>query len=104
MVNIEAQYQRAKWRLVAAAMENAGAAKYSNAFIQKKYEEMSRNRDMFSSPIDDESSEGSVFDIVHHENNVARRRRPRAKSITPNLQVRSEQSHVDRRADLAQNH
>ena len=104
MDDIEAQYQRAKWRLVAAAMESAGAAKYSNAFIQKKYEEISRKRDMFSSPIDDESSEDSGFDIVHHENNVARRRRPKADSKTPNLQTRSEQSHVDRRADLAQVH
>ena len=104
MANIEEQYQRAKWRLVAAAMENAGAAKYSNKFIQKKYEEISRQRDMLDSPIDDESSEGSAFDIVHHEDNVARRRRPRAGSVTPNLQARSENSLVDRRADLAQDH
>ena len=103
MDNLEAQYQRTKWRLVAAAMESAGATKYSNAFIQKKYEEMSRKRDMLSSPIeDDDCSEGSVFDIVHHEDNVARRRRPGADSITPNLQARSDKSHVDRRADLTQ--
>ena len=104
MDNIEAQYQRAKWRLVAAAMESAGAAKYSHAFIQKKYDEMSRKRDMLDSPIDDESSEGSAFDIDHHEDNVARRRRPRAGSGTPDLQARSQKSHVDRRADLAQVH
>lgn len=102
MVDIEAQYQRAKWGLVAAAMESAGAAKYSNAFIQKKYEEMSRKRNMFSSPVDDESSDSSVSDIVHHEDNGARLRRPGAGSITPNLQASSEKSHVDRRADLAQ--
>ena len=83
-------------------MESAGAAKYSKAFIQKKFGEMSRKPDMFSSPVDDESSDGSVSDIVHHENNVARLRRPGAGSITPNLQARSEKSHVDPRADLAQ--
>ena len=39
--DVEAEYQRSKWQLIAESMQRAGAAKYSKAFIQKKYSELS---------------------------------------------------------------
>ena len=74
--DVEGQFQRAKWRLIAEAMESAGAAKYSNAFIQKKYDELSRNPGLLGSMIDDESSDASESNTVPGGDNVARLRGP----------------------------
>lgn len=99
---MEAQFQRAKWRLIAEAVESAGGAKYSNAFIQKKYDELARNPGMHGSLIDDESSDASESDTVPPEDNVARLPRRGAVSTTARAQARSEKSHVSSHADPAQ--
>lgn len=62
MAEVEAQFQRSKWSLIAQKMERTGAAKYSNAFIQKKYDEMTRNGTMAGSLMEDESSDISESD------------------------------------------
>lgn len=100
--DVEGQFQREKWRLIAEAMERAGSAKYSNAFIQKKYDELSRNPDMFNSLIDDESSEASESDPSPHESNVPRLPQPGAESTTTLAQARSEKSHVGSNSKSAQ--
>lgn len=102
VADVEAQFQRAKWRLIAEAMERAGSAKYSNGFIQKKYDELSRNPDMFGSFIDDESSEASESDPVPHGDNLARLPQQGAESTTARAQARSERSHVSSHANSAQ--
>lgn len=92
--DVEGQFQRAKWRLIAEAMENAGAAKYSNSFIQKKYDELVRNPDIFGSMIDDESSDASESDTITGRNDVARLQGPGAVSTMARAQPRSEKSHA----------
>ena len=88
--DVEAQFQREKWRLIAEAMERAGAAKYSNAFIQKKYDELSRNPSMFDALIDDESSDASGTDPTPRGINVAMLQQPEAESTMARAQERSE--------------
>lgn len=89
---VEAQFQREKWRLIAQAMERAGAAKYSNAFIQKKCDELSRDPSMFDARVDDESSDASESNPTPSGVNVA-------NSTMATVQARSENSrrssHVD---------
>ncbi len=89
---MEAQFQRAKWRLIAEAMERAGAAKYSNAFIQKKHDELSRNPDMFRSLIDEESPDASESDPVSRRDNATRLQQSGANSRVARDQARSENS------------
>ena len=56
---VEAEYQRSKWQMIADSMQRAGAAKYSKAFIQKKYTELSNGNRTGES---DRSSVSSVED------------------------------------------
>ena len=100
--DVEGQFQREKWRLIAEAMERAGSTKYSNAFIQKKYDELSRNPDMFGSFSDDESSEASESDPPPREINIARLPQRGAESTTTMAQARSEKSHVGSHSKSAQ--
>ena len=90
---MEAQFQRAKWRLIAEAMERAGAAKYSNAFIQKKHDELSRNPDMFGSLVDEVSSDASESDPVSRRDDATRLQQSDANSRVARDQARSENSH-----------
>ena len=73
MAEVEAEFEREKWRLIVNAMERAGAAKYTNSFIQKKYDELSKTPTMFDYVIDEESSDafdsdsssrGDLIDII----------------------------------------
>ncbi|CAD6588000.1 MAG: hypothetical protein ASARMPRED_003370 [Alectoria sarmentosa] len=100
--DVESQFLRAKWRLIAEAMERAGASKYSNAFIQKKYDELLRDPGKRGSLIDDESSDASESDPVPREHDVARLQHPGADSTMASAQARSEKSHVSSLANLAQ--
>ena len=97
---MEAQFQREKWRLIADAMERAGAAKYSNAFIQKKYDELSRNPSMFDTLVEDESSDASEADPSPLGVNVTRLQQPGADSTNTTAQERSENSRVGSRPEL----
>ena len=67
MAEVEAQFQRSKWSMIAQQMERTGAAKYSNAFIQKKYDEMSKNGILSGSMLKDESSGSSGSDATLEE-------------------------------------
>lgn len=98
--DVEAHFQREKWRLIAQAMERAGAAKYSNAFIQKKYDELSRDPSMFDALVDDESSDASESNPTPSGVNVARQQRE-ANSTMATAQARSENSRRGSHADLA---
>lgn len=99
--DVEAQFQREKWRLIAEAMERAGAAKYSNAFIQKKYDELSRNPSMFDTLIDDESSDASGIDPTPRGINVTRLQQSEADSAVARAQERSENPHGSSHANPA---
>lgn len=90
--DVEAQFQREKWRLIADAMERAGAAKYSNAFLQKKYDELSRNPSMFDTLVDDESSDASESNPPPSGVNVTRLQHPGANSTTATAPKRSKTS------------
>ena len=79
-------------------MERAGAAKYSNAFIQKKYDELSRDPSMFDALVDDESSDASESNPIPSGVNVEQ---PEADSTMATAQARSENSRRSSRADVA---
>ena len=79
-------------------MERAGAAKYSNAFIQKKYDELSRDPSMFDALVDDESSDASESNPIPSGVNVEQ---PEADSTMATAQARSENSRRSSCADVA---
>lgn len=89
---MEAHFQRTKWEKIAKAMERAGAAKYSKAFIQKKYDELSRNADMLGSPTEEESSDASEFGPVPRRDNIERFQQQGAVATMARAQKRSENS------------
>ena len=82
-------------------MERAGSAKYSNAFIQKKYDEVSKNPDMFGSLVDDESSDASESGPVPQRDTSARLQQPGAHSTMARGQARSENPHRSSHANPA---
>lgn len=97
--DVEAQFQREKWRLIADAMERAGAAKYSNAFIQKKYDELCRNPSMFDTLVDDESSDASESNPTPSGVSVTRLQRRGADSTTATAEERSKNTRVGSHPD-----